>query len=296
MSQVLAVDLGGTKTSIALVDRSGRIFGKQKLPATPAFAASVEQIGSRYDELKANSVAAVGVIVPGIYDPGTGHAWTPNLWGKDFHALRDKLEQRLRAPVAIGSDRVASALAEQWLGAACGLRHVVFVTVGTGIGVGIVSDGRPLEGAHGIAGAAGWMLVGGPWKPEYSACGGWESEAAGPALARRAGRETAEAAVAAARAGDARALKALGQTADYLAMGIAALIATFDPEIVVLGGGVMQASDLMFEQIRRNALEWTQPVAAQYVQIEITALGEDAGLLGAARLAWLKDETSNSGG
>jgi glucokinase len=79
-------------------------------------------------------------------------------------------------------------------------------------------------------------------------------------------------------------------------MGIAALIATFDPEIVVLGGGVMQASDLMFEQIRRNALEWTQPVAAQYVQIEITALGEDAGLLGAARLAWLKDETSNSGG
>jgi glucokinase len=160
--------------------------------------------------------------------------------------------------------------------------------VGTGIGVGIVSDGRPLEGAHGIAGAAGWMLVGGPWKPEYSTCGGWESEAAGPALARRAGKQTAEAAVEAARAGDVRALEAIRQTADYLAMGIGALIATLDPEIVVLGGGVMQASDLMFDQIRCNALGWTQPIAARYVRVEKTALGEDAGLLGAARLAWLK--------
>lgn len=296
MSQVLAVDLGGTKTSIALVDRSGRISAKQKLPATPVFAASLEQIGARYDELKTTSIAAVGVIVPGIYDPGTGQAWTPNLWGKNFHALRDALEQRLCAPVAIGNDRVASALAEQWLGVARGLRHVVFVAVGTGIGVGIVSDGRPIDGAHGIAGAAGWMLVGGPWKPEYAACGGWESEAAGPSLARRAGKETAEAAVAAARAGDVQALKAVSQTADYLAMGIAALIAALDPEIVVLGGGVMQASDLMFEQIRRNALAWTQPVAAQHVRVEITALGEDAGLMGAARLAWLKHETSYSGG
>ncbi|MFZ0589141.1 MAG: ROK family protein, partial [Bryobacteraceae bacterium] len=88
--------------------------------------------------------------------------------------------------------------------------------------------------------------------------------------------------------GDVRALEAVRQTAEYLAMGIGALIATLDPEIVVLGGGVMQASDLMLDQIRRNALEWTQPVAARHVRIEKTALGEDAGLLGAARLAWLK--------
>ncbi len=281
--------------STALVDNSGRILEKQRVPATPAFEYTVEQIIARYDELKGNSIAAVGVIVPGIYDPGKGNAWTPNLWGRDFHPFRERLEQHLRVPIAIGSDRAASALAEQWLGVAHGLQHVVFVAVGTGIGVGIVSDGRPMEGAHGIAGAAGWMLVGGPWKPEYSGCGGWESEAAGPALARRAGKKTAAAAVEAARAGDVRALEAIRQTADYLAMGIGALIATLDPEIVVLGGGVMQASDLMLDQIRRNALAWTQPIAAQYVRIEKTALGEDAGLLGAARLAWLKTDLNTGG-
>ncbi len=290
MSQILAVDLGGTKTSIALVDDSGHISRKRKISAACAFEATIDQIAARYDELRNDSITTIGVIVPGIYDADTGCAWAPNLWGRDFHPLRDTLEQCLGLRVAISSDRTASAVAEQWLGVARGLMHVVFVAVGTGIGVGIISDGQPLEGAHGIAGAAGWMLVGTPWKPGYSSCGGWESEAAGPALARRAGKQTAEAAAEAARTGDTLALDAMRQTADFLAMGIGALIAILDPEIVVLGGGVMEASDLMLEQIRRNALSWTQPIAARHVRIAKTALGEDAGLLGAARLAWLKAE------
>jgi glucokinase len=202
--------------------------------------------------------------------------------------LRAALEQHLNVPIAIGSDRTGSVLAEQWLGVARGLKHVLFIAVGTGIGVGIVSDGRPLEGARGIAGSAGWMVVGGPWKPEYAACGGWETEAAGPAVARRAGMESAEVTVAAARAGDGKAMDVLRQTADYLALGIAGLIAILDPEMVVLGGGLMQASDLMLERIRSQALCWTQPVSATHTRIEKTALGEDAGLLGAARLAWLE--------
>jgi glucokinase len=288
VSHVFAVDLGGTKTSIAIVDESGRILDKQKLPAIRSFESTVEQIAARHEQLKGNSIVAAGVIVPGIYNSGTGNAWAPNLWGKDFHPLHARLQQHLSIPVEIGSDRVATALAEQWLGVAREFRHVVFVAVGTGIGVGIIANGRPLDGAHGIAGAAGWMLIGGAWKPEYTACGGWETEAAGPALARRAGKQTAEAAIEAARRGDTRSLEAVRQTADYLAMGIGALIAILDPEIVVLGGGVMQASDLMLEQMRRNALNWTQPVTAKHVRIEKTALGEDAGLLGAARLACLK--------
>jgi glucokinase len=284
VSQVLAVDLGGTKTSIALVDSEGRISEKRKLPAASNFEGSIEQLSAQ------PGVAAAGVIVPGIYESSTGSVWAPNLWGRDFHPLRPVLEERLGVPVSIGSDRTGSVLAEQWLGVARGLKHVLFVAVGTGIGVGILCDGRPWEGAHGIAGAAGWMPIGGPWKPEYEACGGWESEAAGPALARRAGMPTAEAVVAAARAGDANAIDAVRRTAEYLAMGIAALIAAFDPEAVVLGGGLMQAADLLLEPIRRNALSWTQPVAARKVRIEVTALGEDAGLLGAARLGWLRSD------
>jgi glucokinase len=198
------------------------------------------------------------------------------------------LEEKFSVPVAIGSDRAGSVLAEHWCGVARRLRDVLFVAVGTGIGVGILANGKPLEGAHGIAGAAGWMVLGGPWRAEYSRCGGWETEAAGPALARRGKRPSGEEVVAAARAGDRLALDALDQTADFLALGIANLIAMFDPEMVVLGGGLMQASDLMLERIRSQSLCWTQPVAARHARIEKTALGEDAGLLGAARLAWLE--------
>ena len=101
---------------------------------------------------------------------------------------------------------------------------------------------------------------------------------------------TGEAVVAAARSGNTDAQDAVRRTAEYLAMGVAALIAVLDPDMVVLGGGLMQAGDLLLEPIRFLALSWTQPVAAGRVRIELTALGEDAGLLGAARLAWLQPE------
>lgn len=282
MSHVLAVDLGGSKTAIALVNESGEISEKQKIPAASTFDGTIEQITA----WQGPPAGAVGVILPGIYDSNAGTGWAPNLWGTDFHPIRAALEQSTSLPVAIGSDRAGSVLAEQWLGAARGLRDVVFIAVGTGIGVGIVSHGRIIEGAHGIAGAAGWMVVGNPWNPGYAACGGWETEAAGPAVARRAGMESAEAVVAAARAGDWKAIDVLEQTADYLALGVAALISLLDPEMVVLGGGLMQAGDLMMARIRRQALCWTQPIAAKHVRIEQTSLGEDAGLLGAARLAY----------
>jgi glucokinase len=289
MKQVLAVDLGGTKTAIALVDDSGKLSGKRKYPAAD-FDATVRQIVELCNAHGADQTEGIGLIVPGIYDPGTGEVWAPNLWGQDFQPLKAELERHLALPISIGSDRTGSVLAEQWLGAAQGLTHVLFVAVGTGIGVGIVSEGRPMEGAHGIAGAAGWMVTGSPWKPEFAACGGWESQAAGPALARRAGMETAELVAAAARTGNARALEAIDQVADSLALGIAGLISVFDPQIVVLGGGLMQASDLMLDRIRRQTLRWTQPIAAKVVRVEKSALGEDAGLFGAARLAWLEAE------
>lgn len=280
---VLAVDLGGTKTATAFVDREGRATRKGQIPAAHTLDGTVAQIAER---LCGASAEAAGILVPGIYDERTGMAWAPNLWGAETVPLRDAAEQRLALPVVIASDRSGYVLGEQWLGAARGLRDVLYVAVGTGIGVGILAGGRLVEGAHGIAGAAGWMVVGGPWNPSYERGGGWESEAAGPAVARRAGMESAEAVAAAARAGHAGALEALRQTADYLALGLAGLIGIFDPEMVVLGGGLMEAGDLLLDRIRSNTLRWTQPAAAKLVRIEKTALGGDAGLFGAAWLAW----------
>lgn len=285
MSRVLAIDLGGTKTAAALVDESGRMESRVKEPAEHSPAAAVEAIARMAARLKP---AALGMIVPGIYNQRTGMAWTPNLWGWDEVPLGELLARHLSIPVVVEGDRSGYVLGEQWLGAARGLTDVVFVAVGTGIGVGIFASGRVVAGAHGIAGSAGWFALDPRWKDEYARVGCWEAESAGPAVARHAGTASAEEAAAEACRGNQRARAALDNAADYLAMGIANLISLLNPEMVVLGGGLMQAGELLLPRIREGVTRWAQPIAAARARIELTALGEDAGLLGAARLAFLR--------
>jgi glucokinase len=279
---VLAVDFGGTKTALAHVDRAGVVHDRRTLPAARTLGGSVEQVAEA-----AGGIDAVGVIVPGIFDPATGEAWCPNLWGPDHVPLLSALRARLAAvDVVIDSDRSGYVLGEAWLGAARGLRDVVFVAIGTGIGVGILADGRLLRGAGGVAGAAGWFAIGPDWQERYAATGCWEAESAGPAIARLAGCPNAEAAVAAARAGNRTALAVLRSAAVCTGKGVANLISLLNPEAIVLGGGLMSgAADLLLPTIRKEALRWAQPIAASRCRIELTALGEMAGLFGAARLA-----------
>lgn len=278
---VLAVDFGGTKTALARVDEHGTLGDRRTLPAAHALEASVAQVADA-----AHGVSAIGVIVPGIYSPATGRAWCPNLWGADEVPLRRALEGRIDAELFIGSDRAGYVLGEAWLGAARGLRHVVFVAIGTGIGVGILSDGVVVRGAHGVAGAAGWFALDPEWKEVYGRVGCWEAEAAGPAVARAYGAPDAQAVVAAARAGDGKALDVLQRAARYTAMGVANLVSVLNPEAVVLGGGLMHgAGDLLLDRIRADVARWAQPIAASRCRIELSQLGEAAGVLGAARLA-----------
>jgi glucokinase len=136
------------------------------------------------------------------------------------------------------------------------------------------------------------MATSSPWQPRYGEVGCFEAEAAGPALARRGSAATGEAVVEAARSGDPAALRAVAETVEALAMGIASLIGVLNPEIVVLGGGVMQALDLFLEPIRAAVPRWAQPVAARQCRIVPTALGRDAGVLGAARLAFPETPSS----
>lgn len=281
MATVLAVDLGGTKTALARVDAQGAVGDRRTLVSSPTLEGSVEQIAAA-----AIGVDAVGVVVPGIYTVSTGRAWCPNLWGMEDVPLRDALRDRLNVDVFIDSDRSGYVLGESWLGAARGLRDVAFVAIGTGIGVGILSDGAVIRGAHGIAGAAGWFALNHEWIEPYAQVGCWEAEAAGPAVARLAGAGDAKTVVASARAGDRAALDVLHRAARYTGMGVANLISVLNPEVVVLGGGLMQgAGDLLLDRIRATAARWAQPIAAARCRIELTQLGEAAGLLGAARLA-----------
>lgn len=291
MSSVIAVDLGGTKLTTAIVDREGHISGRMKRPVVrQGLGASVEQIKFAIQESlnasRADDLRAIGMIVPGIFDKHSGRAWAPNLWGHEHVPLLAELNSQLEVDVTIGSDRAGYVLGEQWLGAARGLQDVVFVSVGTGIGAGIIAGGHLLHGSGGIAGAVGWCATNPDWREEYGRVGCWEAEAAGPALARRLNASAAEAVVEAARHGEPAALAAVEETARHLGLGIANLVSILNPEMIVLGGGLMQAGDLFLPAIRRVMPVWAQPVAAQRVRIELTQLGEDAGLLGAARLAF----------
>jgi glucokinase len=291
MPTVLAVDLGGTKTAVARVDADGTMHDRATFPAVRSVEATAGQIASL-----CGGVDAVGIVAPGIFTPDTGCAWCPNLWGAREVPLRDVVQRALSTgphgtasaglPVVIDSDRAGYVLGESWLGAGCGHRHVVFVAIGTGIGVGILADGQLVRGAGGVAGAAGWFALDPRWTPRYGEVGCWEAEAAGPAIAAACGTSDAQAAVAAARRGDASARDALDRAARFTGMGVANLVSVLDPEVVILGGGLMTgASDLLLELIRTEVRRWAQPIVASRCRVELSALGDSAGVLGAARMA-----------
>jgi glucokinase len=291
---VVAMDLGGTKLASAIVDASGSIHDhKQVAVARGSVGALVEQLAETLRDSVAAAppekpVGAVGLIVPGIYFAGTGNVWLPNLWGHEQVALRTELERLFTLPLVIDSDRAGSVLGEQWLGVARGINSVVFLSIGTGIGAGIIMDGHLLRGSGDIAGAAGWFAFARGHRPIYRQLGCWEAEAAGPALARRANLRSAEAVIAAARAGDIGARAAIDKTAQYLGMGIANIVSLLNPEMVVLGGGLMQAVDLFLPTIKQVVHKWAQPIAGDQARIEATTLRGNAGLFGAARLALTK--------
>jgi glucokinase len=283
MATVLAVDLGGTKTAIALVDENGGLHDCRRMAASPSLEETVARIADA-----SPGASTAGVIVPGIYDPRSERAWCPNLWGTDEVPLRRVLASRLAIPAIIDSDRTGYVLGESWLGAARGLRDVVFVSIGTGVGIGILSNGEVIRGAHGIAGAAGWWALSAESTDEYQRNSCWESESAGPGLARHAGAVDAQAVIAAASAGNPEARAALDRAALFTGLGVANLVSLLNPEMVVLGGGVVQgAGDLFLAAARSEVARRAQPIAARRCRIELTQLGPNAGLLGAARLAFL---------
>ena len=293
MDYVIAIDLGGTKLCAAVVHRDGSVFWRKKVPvAAGTPATTIEQIVQVIQEAGAASPAPdnaskpVGIIVPGIYFAGSGSVWAPNLWGPDEVPLQAELEDRLNLKVFIDSDRAGYVLGERWLGIARGLNDVVFLAVGTGIGAGIIAGGQLLRGHSDIAGAVGWFALNPSRSEIYTKVGCWEAESAGPGLARRLDVSSAEQVVSAARRGDVAAIQAIDGAARYLGMGIANIISLLNPEMVVLGGGLMQAADLFLGSIKRVMTRCAQPVAARQVRIEVSQLGEDAGLLGAARLAF----------
>jgi glucokinase len=307
--QVIAVDLGGTKLAAGLVDPDGAVARRAVEPTDlsgeEALLAQLEQV---IDGLRDDGLAALGVGVPSTIDQRSGHAVASvniPLAGVD---LRERLQHRFRVPVLIENDGNAAAVAEHRLGAGRGARHVVMLTLGTGVGGGLILDDRLYRGAVGAAGELGHITLDLDGPPCQGTCPGrghLEAMASGHAADKLAHRAAAERpdgdlgrAAAAGREVDSRLLVELASTGPgdardvlehvgfHLGVGISDLVNVFNPEIVVVGGGFAEAGELLLTPARSVVANRALLPARDVVRIVEAELGPDAGLIGAGLVAF----------
>lgn len=308
----IGIDIGGTKCLGVVLDGGGRVLGEHRVGTPRTGSGVVSAIAEVVAALRADhgpELAAVGVGAPGLVDARGTLRFAPNLPGVLEVALHDLLVSGSLADarLVIDNDATCAVWAEKTMGAASDASDVLMATIGTGIGGGLVADGRLLRGHHGFAGEIGHMVI----DPRGPQCvcgrhGCWERYASGSGLGWM-GREAAQAGVAArvvelaggdpeavrgehvtvaAAEGDAQAVAVMGRFAWWLALGLANLSAIVDPQLIVLGGGMVEAGAVLLDPAR-EAFEQLLEGAGHRPSIPLVAarLGERAGAIGAALLA-----------
>lgn len=295
---VIGMDLGGSKLAAAVFSADGQVVEQVSSELAGSTGSAVgARIVRHAQSLAARipALAAVGVAVPGIYRAATGCVWAPNIPGWDDYPLVDELRAALppHVHVRVDSDRACAILGEAWRGNARGCRNAIFLVVGTGIGAGILAEGTILRGAGDAAGAIGWLGLDRPYRTAvYPAVGCFEYHASGPGIACVAHEYgmpgdviTARDVFHAADAGDPIARRVLDEAVGYWGMAIANLVSLFNPEKIILGGGVFGPATRLLDRIRAEARLWAQPISIEQVSIEPSALGSAAVLYGAGALA-----------
>ncbi|NUB45249.1 ROK family protein [Fertoebacter nigrum] len=307
----LAVDLGGTDLRAALVARDGRVLAHAAEPtrARAGPEAVIAQIAALAGRVMAERPGlrpiGMGIGAPGPLDPLAGLMIAPpTLDGWQNVPLAARLRERLGLPVWLENDANAAALGEWRFGAGRGQGTVVFVTVSTGIGGGVITQGRVFHGSRGLAAEIGHMTIAGSGPRCFcGAVGCFEALASGTALGRNGGRLakrpggeaiaqqaeggriTARSVVGAARAGDAMAAGLVADEARWLGRGFTNLLHLYSPDVIVLGGGLANAFDLLIGGIRAEINRRAMP-AYRDVAVVPAALGSRAGLIGAAGLVF----------
>ena len=291
--RLIGVDVGGTKIAVALLDGTTLLEPVLQPTDTSSTDALVAQLAGAVRA--AGDIAAVGVAIPSVVDWKTGRIrYSVNIPLQDV-ALREVLREQLGVPVFVDNDATCAALAEAYDDdGAIVARHLVMFTVGTGVGGGIVIDGRVYRGATGAAAEIGHTIVGADLRRapfahagDYPQPGSLESMASGPALneiAREHG-VTPGRVIDAARDGHAGALAAIELLGRRLGVGIANAINTFDPDLVVVGGGVSAADELLLAPAREEAARYLLPGVGTRTEIRRARYGPLAGVRGAALLA-----------
>jgi glucokinase len=287
----LGLDLGGTFIKTAVLAKTDETF---EVLATRSHdtdaAAGPERVAANL--IKAGSTAmrrfdveTLGLGVPGHYDHETGRVLLfPNLPGEwEGFPLRDRVGTALALPTWMINDARAFTLAEGLLGAGRGRRTVACITLGTGVGGGLLVDGSLHLGAFGVAGELGHQTI----VPDGPPCGCGnrgclEALIRSGVLASNAGRPSAEEVFEGMRQGDERCTRAVAEMANYLGIGLANVVAVFGPDCIVVGGGVAEAGDLVLEPIREAVKQRVTLVPTDEIAIVPAALGRFAGAVGAA--------------
>ena len=289
--RVIGVDLGGTKIATGLIDADGGLRDQHELPTpTESQDELLDAVAARIGALADDDVAAVGIGVPSVIDPASGKALgSVNVPLRDV-ALADVLQERSGLPVAVGNDGNVAALAEWKLGAGRGVDGLVMLTLGTGVGGGVVLDGS-LYGGIAELGHVVVVADGPPCQGNCTGRGHLEAVASGNAADRAAEKlwgegANAELLVGRAEEGDAAALEALSGIGHLLGAAIGSFVNIFGPDVVVIGGGFgIAAFDYLLaaaDEIARR--ETVVPELA--VRIVRAELGSEAGLIGAGLLAF----------
>lgn len=305
---IVGVDLGGTKIATALLTTDGEIVDRTRLDTIPeegSDAVISRMAQSVKDVQKDHDILGVGVGTPGPLDSEKGivlHG--PNLAGWTNVPLKDKLEAHLQTVVKVENDANAAAWGEYVFGAGQGTRNMVYITISTGIGAGLVLNGELFVGSNSFAGELGHIIVDPNGPP--CGCGGigcWEACASGTSIGRYAceavtigptkiaelaGKEgvpvSSKHVFEAAQLGDKTAKAIFHKAVNYLGIGLANTVHLFNPERIVIGGGVSNVGDFLFDAMRKRTEELVMPPYRGTYDIVPAKLGNDVGIMGAAAL------------
>ena len=312
---ITGVDLGGTTTKIAFITMGGEIVHKWEIPTdnsnegqniTTNIAAAIDEKLAQLGETK-DKLVGIGMGAPGPVDYETGIILNVvNLGWKDNYPLKDSLEAASSLPAAIENDANCAALGEMWKGAGNGAKDLVCVTLGTGVGGGVIANGNIVQGINGAAGEIGHITSiptgGAPCNCGKTGC--LETVASATGIVRLAmmelnknessselsklfvknGKITAKDVFDSARNGDQLAKKVLEEVSFHLGFVLANIANTLNPEKIVLGGGVSKAGNILLESVNENFAKFAFSAVRDSTDLALATLGNDAGVLGAA---WL---------
>lgn len=312
---LVGVDLGGTTTKLAFINYYGEIIHKWEIPTDNSEEGKnitiniAKAIDHKLEELDLNKdkIIGIGMGAPGPVNLATGVVYnTVNLGWKDNYPLKDLLEVETSLPVIIDNDANCAALGEMWKGAGNGAKDLVCVTLGTGVGGGVIANGDIVQGVSGAAGEIGHITsipVGGA-QCNCGKTGCLETIASATGIVRQAlenlesggegalsqlykehGFITAKDVFDSARNGDETSLLTVNNTAMHLGLALANIANTLNPEKIVLGGGVSRAGDILLKPVIANFIKFAFPGVKESTVIDIATLGNDAGVIGAAWLA-----------